>query len=1278
MSVTPIKNALPGEDFLGIEPPLLQQVDPGWRHRLASFTGRTLSDTALKNEQLYRAGRLALLGQAVTPGIVRGLDLSIDLTAADPVLQVTPGYGISAAGEDATLVRTLQTTLSTVPVVDPVSGNVMKAFKDYAADTANTSYAGVFVLQPILGQLTGPQLDTGTGNLVVSGMMTASCDTDPAEYAFEDWQIVDGVRLVLVAWPSSPATLALPPLAPAATRRNRLAYTVYNAELALAPEDHLPWEMLGVPLALAGFGNNWALSFVDRGSVVRAGGLPRRRFALPSGPGMSLVQPAPAQARIAQLAEQISASSGLTSLASAFTLLPPSGILPAAALDFANKRNKWFPSNWNLTAGPVHQEEIETALLTGMTAAPLDLTKAEPVEILVPLPDEVYDPSILVTEQVAPQFQQEVDKATLARTTVLQHRKIIQVEANALLSALGQPQIDLNAGLTSDELKARDGAAAFTPDPTEAFGTQTVKKVVVSSDIQNLQNLAAAAPYTIKGPGGQNITLLKDDDWKDLTDHGLQHFIDRINLKIKKADDLLDLAFLTSQTDIYRFRQNVLGTTDASRLATSPILANIATGVTAAATAENIRNYLASIKPAAPPPAPAAPAGGAPPSTTPSAGGRTFTKFVSSTALRSAVTRGAATTGSPVLLKSATPAATTLAGAAAARVLGTTVQATTSASLGAAFLKSSAVFTPIQLGTDVPATTTDVTQQSPMVGAELNLRTLTIAERLKQSPAQEGLFYGVGNRLAFFQLLLDLEITVDDLPFLVDSATAPTTTNPSPTETHNILELRDTAKFSTLMAQIEAPRVNTDSDESTLFSSGIRVLEQHSQLLRAIEARIQLYRDFVTACTTALANIQKFLPQAQALLARLENDLAQARQNLAFVTALLADEQQRVKNVNAQRTQVLQNFVKVVVFTRARTLQADANVPSRQLVPGNIPSPVPTCLQQALVVPPELREIVALLREAPINWLPAVQSLLNRLDRPHIFQEIAFNTQIRASVNLQLPLTASSASSASGVYAPVITGIYSSNQQVFRGLQTQRAALQPVQLAQQSWSSQLDIVGSVSAVADLLNTESVHAEVVNATSRIMQQIASVATCLYMRMDLTLPVDRLEWTEYLRGAGRTLQLRSLAVLPGWNSQAYLDRQQMQMLVDWLFQQIDTTNGAAVAFMSDVVRVAILLASHAPVNDVIAGAVAVRTKPVVGGIIPLTLPSQRVAHGMYVQLFSAGILAAQAVVSDLDNARVQATITDVYKPDTFLETTDVAHFTAQSPNAVALRAFTQAGS
>ena len=203
--------------------------------------------------------------------------------------------------------------------------------------------------------------------------------------------------------------------------------------------------------------------------------------------------------------------------------------------------------------------------------------------------------------------------------------------------------------------------------------------------------------------------------------------------------------------------------------------------------------------------------------------------------------------------------------------------------------------------------------------------------------------------------------------------------------------------------------------------------------------------------------------------------------------------------------------------------------------------------------------------------------------------------------------------------------------------------------------------------------EAVHAEVSNAVARIVQQISSVATCLYTRVSAALPIDRLAWAEFLQGPGASISLASLATLPSFNTLSYTDRQQMQLLVDWLFQQIDPTQPAASAFVSDVIRTAILLASDVPLDNIIPTNILQRTQPTVGGLISLNLASDRVASGMIVNLYSAGTLAARGVVSDHDTATATATITDVFQPNLHLETTDIAHFTAQTPSAVALKSF-----
>ena len=1257
MGATQILDGLAGEGLIAIEPPLLQQAAAGWLERLALFTGRALSDTALTQEQYYRSGRLNLLGQAVTQGVVRGLDLSVDLTAKDPVLSVSPGYGISATGQDVTLLRTMHTTLSGLAVLDGTSGlQTADLFGSYPAGSLQQT-AGVLLLREVLAAVPGSEVDNGPSEIVVSGNLAASCDQDPAENAFGDPQIVDAAQLVFVTWPSA---IPLPSFNPSTNWRNRLAYTIFDAELALGPDDRLPWEFFGVPLAVAGFDAGSNLIFVDRSAVVRTGGLPRRRYIVPFQDGQQNlinVQPALANARVSQFSEQLgedltpASPPGL--VASEFQYLPPSGILPAYTMDFQNKVALWCPTNWSVTAAPVYREELEGVLQAGITAAPLDTTQNEVIEILVPLPDEVYDPNILQTEVVSAVFQQEVDAATDQRNLILKHRKVIQEEANALAIAAAKPAMNLDAGLTPDEIAARDTLPAYTPEADETFATALVGNAYVSTDVQNLTALANSAAYTVTS-GGVSVGLFTTADFADITTHGVQHFIDMINARLASANDILDLGFLTSQTDIYRYRQNVLQTTDATRLAVSPILANIASGVTAQATAQNISEYLASIKP------PATPV--------------TTTSTTTTPRPSSTVNTPTGTTG---LLLNRALAFKQTQFAGSGLVSPSTVKSVAAAKPVTIDLTAETPkFTEITPGIGSSVNTIDITQQSPIVGAQLNLRTLTIAERLAPPPSQEALMYSVANRAAFLQLLSDLDLTLDDLEIAVDAVAVPQGIT-LPLTLADLKAGPTSARYQAIFTavgnpQIDAPLNPTNPDEAELFSVGIHVLEQHTALMRAIEARIQSYQDFLTQCATVLRNIQTSLGGAQALVTQLNGDLTQARQNLAFVSALLADETARVASVTATRINVLQTYVQFVAYNRPRTVVNQPNVASRQLTPVNIVNPAPACLKQVQSIPPELREIVALLREAPVSWFPTLVTQLANLERPSLLQDLASDIKSRATLMLASPPHISSAVSSSGMFAPSIADMYTSDQQVFRSYQTPRAAFQPATLLTQSWTAQVGILTNIAAVADLQTSESIHAEIAAAAARSMQQISSVATCLYMRVGQALPIDRLVWAQYLE-AHSSVSLRSLAVLPGWNSQNYTDRQQMQMLVDWLFQQVDATDLNAPTLMNDVVAVAILLASDAPVNEIIAGAVAAKTTPVIGNPIRLTLPSDRVAHGMYVNLYSAGTLTARAVVTDLDASGVTAAFTDIYAPNVALQANDVVHYTAQTSDAVTYKAF-----
>jgi len=1475
MSATLIQNAVPGEALIGIEPALLEeQPNLGWLHRLSLFTGRTLTAVALQSEQSYRAGRLAVLGQCVTQGVVKGLELVMDLNPSSSTyqsIQVMPGYGISATGEDVALQRTLQATLGQLQVIDPQAGSVIDTFANYSKNSSNKTYAGVLLLQPVTVQMSGADVDTGPAPFIVSGNLNASCDQDPEEYAFEDWQIVDGVRLVMVAWP---AALTLPATTSGPIWRNSLVYTVFNAEMGLSSGARMPWEMLGVPIGLVGFDSTWTPQFLDRSAVVRTGGLLRSRYLAPAQPKdpstLSLIQPAFAQARVLQLAEQLADTPALTNFLQSFALLPPCGVLPASAMDFKNQVVLWFPPTWIPTVTPVYQEEVESALLAGMTAQPLDVTQPEAVDVLVPLPDAVFDPNVLVTETVAPAFTEAVDSATDELQGVLLHRCAIQQEANALEQGLNgaqsQPLYNLDAGLTPAEIALRgqvvvtlapgnhtitaaysgdaknaatksgslvqsvvasvgavalgsslnpsvagqqvtftailtpssatgtvqfnsNGAAmgapvsliggiatysaqlaagsyvitaaysgdknnppstsqpltqtvgaapagttpapaltlalnsslnpsafgqpvtvtatlsspsatgtiqfqdngtalgpaltvtggqvtlqVYVPAGNETFGTTASNGSYISQDYQNLVTTANASPYV----GSDGNSIFTAADLTNLQQSGIQPFINSVNAKLAQANDLLDLAFLTLQADIYRLRNFVLGASDATALAVSPIVAQIATGESASVTAANLQSYLSQALASNAPLQPN-------PTTTPPPATTTF-PIAKIPPIRLPVQIGtippARIAAQPLMMRqamlvsAATPTPTTtpspIARAAlltASRVNLQAVSATTAEAPSSAAQQASP---------------TGVVGQSPIPGAQLNLRTLTIAERMQNPPSQDALFYATGNRVAITQMVANLNIYVNDLPIVLDQSPTPpsTTTAPPTTTTPPPQPVASVNDFINNNANVISVMLNPtitvapsgNPDEAALFTTSIRVLEQHSQLLRSLEARVALYNSFLGLCSTAIGNIQADLPPAQTLVAQLANDLAQARQDVAFTTALLNDEETRVANVNSQRSYILQNYVQAVVYARPRTQQPDSDVPSRQLVPGNIASPVPTCLSQTSAIPPELSGMVGLLREAPISWLPPIQKLLDQLVSNDVAQQLAAEAQARAALQLDLAIQGFAAAFGdSGLYEEVINNIYTENQVMVRALQTQRAATQLSQMSNQSLQSNLQLLESFAAAGDLLSSSAVQMEIVNPTARLLQQISRVATCLYARACQALPIDRLAWAEFLRGTGLSIQMQSLAVLPNWNTQDYVTRQQTQMLVDWLFQQIDITIPNAVAFISDVVRVAILMAANAPLNQVIGGAVTLATTPVRGGIVSLTLPSTRVVRGTYVQLYSAGVLTAQAVVTDLDSTSVRATVTDVYQTGVGLQPNDVAHFTAQAPQAAALRAF-----
>ncbi len=211
---------------------------------------------------------------------------------------------------------------------------------------------------------------------------------------------------------------------------------------------------------------------------------------------------------------------------------------------------------------------------------------------------------------------------------------------------------------------------------------------------------------------------------------------------------------------------------------------------------------------------------------------------------------------------------------------------------------------------------------------------------------------------------------------------------------------------------------------------------------------------------------------------------------------------------------------------------------------------------------------------------------------------------------------------------------------------TARARLDLALVERQSWQGAAGLAHQVLSLGDLLDVSHGRAEVARLGARELDNILRVATALWADFATVLPALRLEWVERLSQLDEPSDLRRLTSLPRWEEVEVLDRRALQALVDWLFQRIDSGVPEAVALINDLVRVCLLLASHAPVDRLVAGHVAEDTHLRPGGTVPLVVDLARVRIGMQVVLFAQGQAVARALVEDLGDGRATARVLQAF--------------------------------
>jgi hypothetical protein len=1319
MNVTPIRNPLPGEVVVAVEPPLAAQVDASWwRRRLNLFTGRALSDISLRMEQDHRAGRIATLGQSVSPGVVAGLNVDVRVeqdAAAAPYYEiyVSPGVGIAAGGEDVTVARPMRVNVRDVPVystsADVTATTLGRLLDELRTDTA-LPVAGVLLLQPITAELRD-DLDTSD-----------PCEQDPQNEAYEDWQVVDGCRLRFFAWPRDWVAMPVGGL----RWRNVLAQTIFDRERAIGPDDVPPWAEVGIPIALVAFGADvaadavepWAPLFVDRFSVVRAGGKPRSRQALVPGSGTKFLW----QARIEQFAEHV-ADLGrdrreIGDIAKEFRFAPPVGLLPKDALDARGKVSRFFPSWYAIEAVPIPTEQLDAAVRASASMEPFDLSVTDRVRVLVPVPQVFYEPRLLEVEAPDPSFGTALQEFVARRAEWLQRRENVREKAGAIFRALKgappefPPLAEDPEALEPDE-EVREGA--LVPDE-EAHGTETGPDGVVATAFADLvDDLRASAPWNaievsvaldalppgMVLPGGlpdafktrirydaaskllflKGVTTTEDRellqalpsgnaswetaigelhlksnehaDFAELARVGVEGFIPYIDNKIRRADDRIDFGFLRVQTDIYRLRQVMLGTAEATRLATSPVLAGIARGETAIATREDMNKFFDVTRRKE--------------VVRPEGSGTDDEGFIAYVRGLGTDTRGL----TPPDAKVRRTADRSLAGetgvsgvSAGGRALTANlniieaIRTRPSATEilrdeGLALERADTLIEAVDkqaAAAALPApvaTVDDITQQPPIVGEVYDFRTTTVAKRIESPPALEAKSFSVAAKFDVMSGLQDLDIAIADVPVAGLGTTG------------TFGEITGGKLGEILKGTFDPDPAN--GDEADFLGSGVKALDDAVVTLRAVEGRVQQYRAAIEKCRKAAATLRELSVSVDRRLKEIADNLTEARHDVSVARALLAEEIARVGAVNTRRDEILANHVPFIAYLRPRLVETVLPAPVRVVHPGLTEAPVPACLARDVEIPPELRGMVDLFREVPVRWYVHVRRVLDRFDRLDLLHGAVLNARSRASFKMPGEAAAVTGIEAAGKLGKGVFKAFTAQQRLLSEMRVRTAQLDLTAFVGLSWQQSRDQAEDVLSLGDLVDGGHGRTDVAQAAAREIEQISRIAGCLYAAFGDVLPRIRLDWAERLSQYDEPITLRNLATLPRWGDVDYLDRREMQGLVDWLYSRLDAGQPGAVGLVSDLVRICILLASHAPVGQIIAGHLPRPTVVAPGRRVELNVDLSKVRVGMHVLMYEQQTVVARGVVQDLAAGKAAAQILETSRPSLTLDTGARVQFT-----------------
>lgn len=1172
-----------GERALAVHPPITPGGDTadfdaqGWGRRTRYVAGRSVTDRALQTDQRNVEGHIPTAGQRLAPGVVVGLEVTIEGTRAEPILHIAPGIGVCLSGEDVRVMHPVEIPAGVLWVTSETDDEPQR-LADLLTSNLATARALIVQLRPVVVERTG--VDDADD----------PCEVDPDSIAFTDEQLIDGCRVRLYA-------LDLEPGIASATFRNQVAHAVFQLEAQLGIEQ-LPWQGGGLPIALLGFPPGAAAApFVDIHAAARRGGQANPRQPRVQSTGTHALWQARFEQFIAQIADSDIEQLTLNGLGTQFRWLPPVGMLPPGTIevrgdigepDFPLPAPTIFPEEFVLEAVPIEIEALDDYLRASASLAPFDTLHQEQVQVLVPVPQRHFDPDLLIVEDETPdEFRDAIERFLLVLNHRLGRRFFVRAAERHVERALhgrdlvapAEPtavvgevqaffpvdQVLVDAGLPVPPVETIIGAEV-TPRLNTLI-TQMYNAVggpANDSPVNPLSAVlrAAARYHGVEPPKPDALQQNTPDELVSFFiayrfgGRGLVGFTNFCVRQLVLASERITLAFERMQAELHRIRQYISGAQVADQLAASPIISAVAVRDRSAQRPLQLTAFAAALRD----------------NDEPVVEGEE--KLIATVP-----TQGIATGGRAIA--------------------------------------SSVLFNRNLLQR--------LDSSPPSFDASAN------ADRATREALR-----------TILHIHDDLGLSLDGIVFperLFNRANTEPPLQPGDLVTIDVVrtEIKRWLNNGTWAHEFDegGDQYVTEAD---FFGNAVRRLEEMVAVLRIAEARLTAFEAAVDLMRDEIDALRTIETAITGRLAELQDEIEELRHDVRVARALEREEMARAVRVNQLRAQVIAEHVPFLVFRRPRSVEAVRVPPSVPLATAADPDIVPDCLDEQLVPPEQLTAMLDLIRELPVNRLKIGPGVVQQFDRfPQLLALADFvrHSAVTAPPVFYDPFAGELFADKTGV---ALRARYSAHREVNNRLRAARGQrIETTAYRSHSWSRLQAFLQDTATIGDVLNAPRGDLRRIQPLAKELDNLSRVAACLYEQFKAVAPLVRLAWVRQVSEEDDVVvRLDDLSVLPSWELVDRIHRRDLQSLIDWLFSRFNPEHGDGIAYVSDLVRVALLLSGHAPVQRVL-DAVVVAPRPVsLGGIVRLQIDPARVRVGMHVELFSDAtrkITVGAGIVDDL---------------------------------------------